>query len=299
MTTVEKDPVTGRQTTGHEWDGIRELNTPLPRWWILVFWVCVLWSAGTWLLMPSWPLRNSFTAGLLGYSSRAALEQDLATQAVERALWRERLVSLPAEAVEADPELLTYARAGGRIAFEENCAPCHGVGGVGAFGYPTLADDEWLWGGTLAEIEQTIKFGARSGNPQGHVSEMPRFGADGILTPDQIEQVADYVLTLADRAPKPDLPGATLFAENCAMCHGESGEGNSTVGAPPLNNQIWLYASKLTNQSPEVRAAEIQATVIRQVTRPRHGAMPAWSERLDPGTIRMLAVYVHTLGGGR
>jgi len=299
MGTVEKDPVTGRHTTGHEWDGIRELNTPLPRWWIVVFWVCVLWAVGYWVLMPSWPLRNGFTAGLLGYSSRAALDQELEAQAATRAVWRDRLVSLPAEAVEADPELLTYARAGGRIAFEENCAPCHGIGGAGAYGYPTLADDEWLWGGTLAEIEQTIKYGVRNANPNSHQSEMPRFGADGILTAEQIGQVADYVLTLADRAANPALPGAAIFADNCAVCHGENGEGTPAVGAPPLNNQIWLYASKLGNQSPEARATEIRATVISQVTRPRHGAMPAWSERLDPGTVRMLAVYVHTLGGGR
>ncbi|MFD2235569.1 cytochrome-c oxidase, cbb3-type subunit III [Phaeospirillum tilakii] len=299
MGTVEKDPVTGRHTTGHEWDGIRELNTPLPRWWVVVFWACVLWAIGYWVLMPTWPLRDDFTHGLLGYSSRGVLEQELALQRAERAAWRDRLVSLPIEAVEADPELLTYARAGGRIAFEENCAPCHGVGGVGAPGYPTLADDEWLWGGTLPEIEQTIKFGVRNSNPDSHQSEMPKFGADGILTPDQIEQVADYVLTLANRSPNPALPGAAIFAENCAVCHGEQGEGTPAVGAPPLNNQIWLYASKLTNQTPEVRAAEIRALVVRQVTRPSHGSMPAWSERLDPGTIRMLAVYVHTLGGGR
>lgn len=299
MAPVEKDPVTGRYTTGHEWDGIRELNTPLPRWWILVFWVCVIWSIGYWILMPTWPLLNGYTPGILGYSSRADLETELAAQKASRAVWLNRIESLPAAAVEADSELLTYARAGGRIAFEENCAPCHGIGGVGAFGYPTLADDEWLWGGTIDEIEQTIKFGVRNSNPNSHQSEMPKFGADGILTPEQIEQVADYVLTVADRSPVATLPGAAIFAENCAVCHGEGGEGNKEIGAPALNNQIWLYASKLGNQTPEVRDAEIRAAVISQVTRPRHGAMPAWSERLGPGTIRMLAVYVHTLGGGR
>lgn len=299
MASVEKDPVTGRYTTGHEWDGIRELNSPLPRWWILVFWVCVIWSIGYWILMPSWPLLNGYTPGVLGYSSRADLEGEIAAQKAERAVWLNRIESMPAAAIETDPELLTYARAGGRIAFDENCAPCHGIGGVGAFGYPTLADDEWLWGGTIDEIEQTIKFGVRNSNPNSHQSEMPKFGADGILTPEQIEQVADYVLTVADRAPVATLPGAAIFAENCAVCHGETGDGNKEIGAPALSNQIWLYASKLGNQKPEVRHAEIRATVISQVTRPRHGAMPAWSERLAPGTIRMLAVYVHTLGGGR
>lgn len=286
METGEYDPVTGRRTTGHEWDGISELNTPLPRWWLLVFWVCVLWAVGYWLFMPAWPLENGFTRGLLGYSSRAALEEQLAAQRAQRAPWLDRIRALPVAAIEADPELLTYVRAGGRIAFNENCAPCHGVGGVGAYGYPILVDDEWLWGGTLSEIEQTILYGVRNANPNSHQSEMPRFGADGILTPDQIGQVADYVVTMSERRPDAALPGAALFADNCAVCHGESGGGTKELGAPPLNNQIWLYKGG-------------REAIVAQVTRPRHGAMPAWSERLEPATIKILAVYVHTLGGGR
>jgi cytochrome c oxidase cbb3-type subunit 3 len=299
MATKEKDPVTGQHTTGHEWDGIKELNTPLPKWWVYVFWASVVWAVGYWVMMPAWPMVNGYTKGLLGYSSRATLEDDLAAQRLGRKAWLDRIESADAAIIERDSELLRYAIAGGRIAFNDNCAACHGVGGVGAYGYPTLADDEWLWGGTLAEIEQTIKFGVRNANPNSHQSEMPKFGADGILTTEQIGQVADYVLTVADRTPVSTLPGAAIFAENCSVCHGEGGEGNKDIGAPALNNQIWLYASKLGNQTPEIRAAEIRGVVIGQVTRPRHGAMPAWSERLGPGTIRMLAVYVHTLGGGR
>ena len=177
--------------------------------------------------------------------------------------------------------------AGGKIAFNENCAPCHGSGGVGVAGaYPTLADDEWLWGGTLADIEQTIKYGVRNTNKDSRASEMPKFGADGLLKAEQFSAVADYVLSVASKAPAKGSAGETVYAENCAVCHAEDGSGVAALGAPALNNQIWLY--KGTKEG-----------IMAQVNNPKHGSMPAWSERLDASTIKMLAVYVHNLGGGK
>ncbi|CAA7611494.1 Cbb3-type cytochrome c oxidase subunit CcoP [Candidatus Terasakiella magnetica] len=286
MATIEKDSVSGQNTTGHEWDGIKELNTPLPKWWVYVFWASVVWAIGYWVMMPAWPTLNGYTKGYLGYSSRGELEKDLAEQKKSRSAWLSKIEASDVGAIEKDKDLLRYAMAGGKIAFNENCAPCHGVGGVGAYGYPALADDEWLWGGALAEIEQTIKFGVRNTNSSSRQSEMPKFGADGILKDDQIGQAADYVLSLASKAPAKGSAGETVYTENCAACHAEDGSGNKDLGAPALNNQIWLYKGT-------------KKDIVDQITKPKHGAMPAWTERLDASTIKMLAVYVHNLGGGK
>jgi cytochrome c oxidase cbb3-type subunit 3 len=286
MATIEKDSVSGQNTTGHEWDGIKELNTPLPKWWVYVFWVCVIWAIAYWFMMPTWPMLNGYTKGYLNYSSRGALEDELVVQKKARSAWGSKIEAASVDVIEKDSSLLQYALAGGKIAFNENCAACHGVGGVGGYGYPKLADDEWLWGGSINDIEQTVKFGVRNTNANSRQSEMPKFGADNLLTADQISQVADYVLTLANRAPAKGTPGETVFAENCAACHAEDGAGNKDMGAPALNNQIWLYKGT-------------KADIVAQVTKPKHGSMPAWSERLDPTTIKMLAVYVHNLGGGK
>jgi cytochrome c oxidase cbb3-type subunit 3 len=286
MATIEKDSVSGQNTTGHEWDGIKELNTPLPKWWVYVFWATVVWSIGYWFMYPAWPLVNGYTKGSLEYSSRGDLAKELDIQKKGRSAWLSKIEASDVAAIEKDKDLLRYAMAGGKIAFNENCAPCHGVGGVGAYGYPTLADDEWLWGGTLADIEQTVKYGVRNTNKDSRQSEMPKFGADGLLKDDQISAVADYVLSVASKAPAKGSAGETVYTENCAVCHGEDGSGQPALGAPALNNQIWLYKGS-------------KDAIVAQVTKPKHGSMPAWSERLDTNTIKMLAVYVHNLGGGK
>lgn len=291
MATIEKDSVSGQNTTGHEWDGIKELNTPLPKWWVYVFWATVLWAIGYWIVYPAWPTANGFTAGTFGWSSRGTLENELAAQKKARSVWLTKIEAADVADVEKDKDLLRYALAGGKIAFNENCAACHGTGGVGVPGaYPTLADDEWLWGGTLADIEQTIKYGVRNPNGNSRQSEMPKFGADGMLTPEQISQVADYVVSLSNKAPAAGSPGEAVFNDNCVACHAEGGVGNKDMGAPALNNQLWLF--KTAKES-------VKDLVTAQVNKPKHGSMPAWSERLDPTTIKMLAVYVHNLGGGK
>ncbi len=283
-----RDSVTGRETTGHEWDGIRELNAPLPRWWLYVFLATIVWGAGFALLYPTIPLGRTYFHGLLGYSSRAAVDHDVAVGAAGRADAMDRIRDLPLADIRRDAQLMEVAQVAGRIAFANNCAPCHGTAGSGRPGYPTLASDRWLWGGTAEAIQRTITYGIRSGHPDARVSEMPRFGADGILTPAQVGQVADFVLSLSGRAPAgaDTAPGAKLFADNCAVCHGDKGQGNLEVGAPRLNGQVWLYGGD-------------RAAIVRQVTQPRHGVMPAWTSRLDAATIKSLALYVHDLGGGQ
>ena len=288
MASIEKDPVSGQYTTGHEWDGIQELNTPLPRWWVYVFWVCIIFSVGYWIVYPAWPTPNGFTPGIWHWSSRGLLDQELAEQKIARSAWLSKFEASSVEDIEKDKTLLNYALAGGKIAFGDNCAACHGTGGVGAPGaYPSLADDVWLWGGTLADIQQTITHGVRNDDPDSRTSLMPNFGADGILQPEQIAQVAEYVAAVSHKQEAAALPGAAIFAENCTVCHGDNAEGNQAVGAPPLSTLVRTFTK------PTVEG------VTAQVTKPKHGVMPSWGRRLDASTIKMLTVYVHSLGGGK
>jgi cytochrome c oxidase cbb3-type subunit 3 len=282
------DKVSGTSTTGHEWDGIKELNTPLPRWWILTFYACIIWAFGYWLVYPAWPLLSGYTSGMLHYSTRADVAVQLADLEQIRGNKMVVLGAAPLADIEKDPALLALARARGKTVFGDNCAPCHGSGAAGAKGYPNLNDDDWLWGGKIEQIMQTIEFGARSGNAKAHESAMLAFGRDGILKPGEIVTVANYVRSLSGlstAAAFDAAAGRKIFAENCASCHGDAGKGNQELGAPNLTDKIWLYGSD-------------EATLIETITNGRGGVMPAWTGRLDPTTIKALAVYVHSLGGG-
>ncbi len=285
----EVDSVTGTSTTGHQWDGIKELNTPLPRWWILTFYATIVWAVAYWVVYPAWPLIQGYTTGFIQYSSRADVAVELANLEKLRGGKMITLNATPLADIEKDPALLALARARGKAVFGDNCAPCHGSGGAGAKGYPNLNDDEWLWGGSLDQISQTIAFGARSGHPKSHEGAMLAFGKDGILKKDQIVTVANYVRSLSGLSTAKDFEtsaGQKIFAENCAACHGDNAKGNIEQGAPDLTDKIWLYGSD-------------EKAIIETITNGRAGVMPAWSGRLDPATIKALTVYVHSLGGGK
>ena len=283
---VEKDEVTGVETTGHEWDGIKELNNPLPRWWVLVFYATIAFSVVWWILYPSWPTLTGYWGGILGSNQRLDLDRRMAEARAAQAQWLEKIATLDTEAVAADPELLSFAMRGGEVAFKENCAACHGLGGAGQFNYPSLADDDWLWGGTLADIEQTVRHGIRFyDDPDTRDSQMPAFG--DILEREQVEDVVQYVLSLSGRAEDAEAAsrGSEVFAEQCAACHGANGRGMKELGAPNLTDGIWLYGG----EPEDIRA---------QILRPRHGVMPAWETRLEDEVIKMVTIYVHNLGGG-
>jgi cytochrome c oxidase cbb3-type subunit III len=285
----EIDHVSGKTTTGHEWDGIKELNTPLPRWWLLTFYATILWAFGYWIVYPAWPLVSSYTTGVLHYSSRADVAVELANLEKIRGEKMAALGSASLSDIEKDPALLALARGRGKTVFGDNCAPCHGSGATGAKGYPNLNDDDWLWGGTLDQIMQTIQYGIRSGHPKTHESAMLAFGKEGVLKPDQIVTVANYVRSLSGLPAAPGYDAAAgkkIFADNCASCHGEAGKGNQDLGAPDLTDKIWLYGSD-------------EATIVETITNGRAGVMPAWVDRLDSSTIKAMAVYVHSLGGGK
>jgi cytochrome c oxidase cbb3-type subunit 3 len=282
------DTVTGTATTGHEWDGIRELNTPLPRWWLWLFYITIVWGIGYMIAYPAWPLVSSFTGGVLGWHSRTAIVSDLNELKTMRAPMTAKLEATKLADIKSDQALADFTYAQGRSSFRENCGPCHGAGGGGAKGYPNLNDNDWLWGGSLEQIQHTIEFGVRSGHTKSHESQMPAFGKDGILKPNEIVATATYVRALANLSTRPGTnleTGKKLYADNCAVCHGPDGKGNRELGAPDLTDGIWLFGSD-------------EATLIDVITNARSGVMPGWTGRLDPMTIKALTFYVHNLGGG-
>ena len=283
------DEATGTETVGHEWDGIEELNTPLPRWWLYTFYATILFAIGYVIVYPAIPGLHQGSAGLWKWSSRGSLAAETTAAEQERAGTLAAIAATSIENLPANPTLLNAAIAGGRAAFRVNCVQCHGAGAAGSKGYPNLNDDDWLWGGDLKTIETTIIHGIRyPGDDATRVSQMPSFGHDGILPPGQVEDVASFVRALSGRVAPGSAAaqrGRAVFAANCVVCHGAEGQGGRQVGAPNLSDSIWLYGDS-------------QAEVVASVTNAHAGVMPAWGQRLDPVTIKMLATYVHSLGGG-
>jgi len=266
------------------------LNTPLPRWWLWTWYACIAWAFGYWIAYPAWPLVTGATGGVLGWRSRAAINQDIAELQSLRGAMTEKLASAPLADIERTPELLSFARAEGAAVFANNCAPCHGAGAQGSKGYPNLNADRWLWGGKLEDIAQTITHGARwDADPKTHASLMPAFGRDAILKPDEVQAAANFVRSLSGLPLDPGADvekGRKLFADNCSACHGAEGKGNQEFGAPDLTTKVWLYGSD-------------KKAIVERITNGGGGVMPAWEAKLDPIAIKAVAVYVHSLGGGK
>lgn len=285
----EKDALSGVETTGHEWDGIKELNNPAPRWWLWVLYVTIIWSVGYWVLYPAWPTISGegFRGGTVGrdgtnqYTDLKASQIDIQNR---RDVYLSRFRDASYDDILNDPELYEFALAGGKAAFKDNCATCHGTGGAGAPGYPNLNDDDWLWGGAPADIEHTIRVGIRGLHEDTRSSMMPGFGQ--ILPNADQHKVAAYVSHLA-AGEQTSQEGAALFSQYCAVCHGEDARGTRELGAPNLSDAIWLKSEDGTQQA-----------ILAQMRHPKHGVMPTWEGRLDEDTIRLLTVYVHSLGGG-
>jgi len=288
MSTHEVDDLTGTQTTGHEWDGIKELNTPLPRWWLWTFYGTILFSIGYTIAYPAWPMISSATTGVLGFSTRANLDADLAAAKAAQGGLLEQVSATPVAEIPANADLARFATAGGKSLFKVYCSQCHGTGAAGSVGYPNLNDDEWIWGGSIDQIYTTITHGARSAaDADTRFNIMPNFGVDQVLDAAQIDTVAKQVASLSGlEGGAASDEGATIFAENCAACHGEAGEGLADLGGPSLTDQVWLYEGSLE-------------AIKAQVNQAKHGVMPAWGARLGDTAVKQLAVYVHSLGGGQ
>jgi cytochrome c oxidase cbb3-type subunit III len=285
----EIDGVTGTETTGHVWDDdLKELNKPLPRWWLYTFYVCIVWAFGYQIAYPAWPMLNSYTKGTLGYSERAHVAEALFETKMEQSKFLSAIGSTALADISKQPDLLSFTRAGGAAVFASHCSGCHGRGAQGFPGYPNLNDDDWLWGGKIDDIHKSITVGIRADHKDTRTTQMPKFGADKILDTAQINDTAEYVLSLSAQSKDTVAAerGGKIFAEQCAACHGEKGTGNQELGTPNLTDGIWLYGSS-------------KSDVIQSVVTGRGGTMPSWESRFDPATIKMLAVYVHSLGGGK
>ncbi|SMX48793.1 cytochrome-c oxidase, cbb3-type subunit III [Maliponia aquimaris] len=285
MSVGERDPVTGQATTGHDWNGIKELNNPVPKAVIAFIVVTHLYALVAWVLLPTWPLGQTYTKGLWGVDQKTAVAADIAQAEAARADWTTALETQSFEAIRADPDLMARAMATAAPLFGQNCQACHGTKGIGGPGFPRLSDDIWLWGGTAEEIAETLRFGINSPHPDTRFSQMPTFGRDGLLTRPEIAALTDYVLTLSGGVRAGDTSeGAVLFQDNCASCHGEDARGMTDQGAPNLTDADWLYGGD---------ADAIHTTLMNG----RQGVMPAWTDRLSEAEIRMLALYVQDLSG--
>ncbi len=280
----EGDP----NTTGHEWDGIMEFDNPMPRWWLWVFYATIVWGIGYSIAYPAWPLVSEATSGMLGWSSRAKVEAEIAAVETANAPINAQLEALELAAIPGHPELEGYAVSAGAAVFKTWCAQCHGSGAAGAKGYPNLLDDDWLWGGTMEDIHTTVSYGIRNEeSDDARFSAMPAFGRDGLLEKEQVSQVVNYVMSLSDTPQDASqvATGAAVFEANCASCHGEDASGDIYQGAPNLKDAIWLYGGDYE-------------TVYETVWNSRYGVMPNWDTRLSEAEIRAVSAYVHQLGGG-
>jgi len=279
----DRDELTGMQTTGHDWDGITELDTPMPRWWLWTMYLTIIWGLGYTIFYPAWPMVTEATSGVLGYSSRGEVAAEIAQVDEMNAPLDNAIVAAELTEIASNDELRNYSINGGGAVFRTYCSQCHGAGAAGAKGYPNLLDDDWLWGGDVEAIYLTIAHGIRSDiDDDTRYSEMPAF-AD-ILSDQEITDVSAFVGALAGGVSA-DHPGAEVFADNCISCHGEAGEGMREQGAPNLADAIWLYGGE-----PETIEASVRYS--------RYGQMPPWTGRLTEAEIRQVAVYVHGLGGG-
>ena len=282
------DDVTGVDTTGHDWDGIKELNNPLPRWWLWTFYLTIVWGIAYSIAYPAWPMIKGATSGLLGYSTRAEVAADIAAVDAQNAAVSARLASADLATLSPTDPAHQFGVAGGAAVFRANCSQCHGSGaaGVQAAGYPNLLDDAWLWGGSLEAIEYTVRHGIRNEQDfDARWSEMPAY--DEVLTEEEIVSTAEYVRSLSglDHDATLAVAGGEIFEAECSACHGENGMGDPELGAPNLTDAIWLYGGDLD-------------TVIETITNARFGVMPPWGQRLSEAEVKAVTLYVHQLGGG-
>lgn len=282
----EIDEVTGTDTTGHDWDGIKELNNPLPRWWLWSFYITIVWGIAYTIAYPAWPLISSATAGVLGYSTRAEVAQDIARFEDANAEISAELASADLGTLAENEELSRFATSAGGAVFRNNCSQCHGSGAAGFTGYPNLLDDDWLWGGDFENIEYTIRHGIRNEEDwDARYSEMTAY--DDIFSNEEVDQVVQYVRLISGQEHDATMAeaGTEIFLDNCAACHGDNGMGSRDLGAPNLTDAIWLYGGDLASLEQTVRYA-------------RFGVMPPWGERLTEAEIKAVTAYVHQLGGG-
>lgn len=289
MSLIERDPLSGYTTTGHDWNGIKELNAPIPKIVFIALGITFIYAVISWFLLPSWPVGNSYLPGLLGIDQRKTVASKIEDSVAERAHWEDQVRDLDYADIRSDDALMSNVLATAETLYGNNCQVCHGAGGVGGPGYPNLADDAWLWGGSADAIDYTLQVGINSSHPDTQLAQMLAFGRDGILGRDDIRNVVAYVQSLSgiedERAtPERKEAGAVIYEEQCAACHGDDGAGMVGAGFPNLTDQAWIYGGDWDS---------LMATIING----RQGYMPYWSDRLSATDIKMLTLYVQSLSG--
>ncbi|MFZ5622442.1 MAG: cytochrome-c oxidase, cbb3-type subunit III [Pseudomonadota bacterium] len=296
------------QTTGHAWDGdIQEFNNPLPRWWLWGFYATVVFAVVYWIIYPAWPVGGTYTKGVMNtitftvdgeertthWNTRSRLVKDMqeGKEALRSKEYMEKVAAADYDQILADPDMMAFVRSVTKGLFGDNCAACHGSGGTGVMGlFPNLADDDWLWGGTVQDIQTTLT--------EGRVGYMPAFGRT--FGEEQLDDVAHFVLSLSGHEVAADklVRGKQLFtteAGGCYYCHTAEGTGLKIQGAANLTDNIWTIADVPGQADLEGKIAAVKDVVRNGVNR----VMPAWQGRLDATQIKLLTVYVHELGGGQ
>jgi cytochrome c oxidase cbb3-type subunit III len=280
-----KKSLENSSTTGHNWDGVSEYDVPTPRWWLIVWIICIIWAIIYWFFYPAWPILSGNTKGSLNWTKFSELSKDQKEIEDKKIVYLDQMTKKSLPEILQDEKLMQFALNTGKSAFRENCSACHGQGAQGYKGYPNLNDDDWLWGGKLEDIYKTLLYGIRSGHDLARVNQMPSFGLDKVLKKAEINDTIEYVLSLSNKSEY-NANGEAIFKANCVACHGNEGKGNQELGAPNLTDAIWLYGSD---------KKDIYYTIYYA----RAGVMPYWNNRLDDNTIKSLSIYVHSLGGGK
>ncbi|NOT17527.1 MAG: cytochrome-c oxidase, cbb3-type subunit III [Sulfuriferula sp.] len=295
------------KTTGHAWDGdLQEYNNPVPKWWLVAFYISVAAAVIYWFLYPAWPVGGSYTKGFdtityvndkgetktTHWNTRALLMKETNEAVAAQKPYYTKVANTPFEKVTLDPELNSFVVSAGKQLFSDNCAACHQQGGAGKVGFaPNLTDDDWLYGGKFVNIQHTI-IGGRHGY-------MPPFAE--VLNDQQIKQLSDYVLSLSKIVvdPASAQAGNALFHSEtaaCYYCHGDNAKGRQEIGSANLTDRIWLWANVPGANTIADKEAAVQSVIRKGLNR---GVMPAWQDRLSADQIKLLTVYVHELGGGK
>jgi len=285
MSVEERDVLSGYATTGHEWNGIKELNTPVPKAVYIFLTAAVTFALIGWILWPAWPIGTTYTKGILGVDQRTTVTKELERAALDRQTWSKRIETESFADIQRDGALMNVVRETGHRLFGDNCAACHGVNARGQMGFPNLTTNSWLWGGTPEAIAETIRIGINAPRPDTRTSQMQAWGRDQLIPRDDVEKVATYVRSLSMPAVVAEAPhgmieaGKAVFKANCVPCHGEDAKGKTEVGAPDLTGAHWTYGSDAL-------------TVYTTIWGGRQGHMPSWESRLSPLERKILALYV-------
>ncbi len=277
--------------TGHEWDGIRELTNPPPRWWMISFHASWIFCIIYFILYPSIPLVHESTKGILGWTQIKEFKQAVAENDAIKAPYLKKVATMDGQALLADAGMRHFAESASKALFGDNCAACHGSGGEGAPGlFPNLDDDDWLYGGDFDTIVETITDG-REGSMPAHVD---------MLDDAEINKLADFVLAASKGKATP--AGFARFNEaGCAGCHGENAKGGAIndlgTGAANLTDGIWRFGGSRDEILRTIRYGVNEDPA--DVPQTRIAIMPAFGDKLSPEDIKMLAVKVHEFGGGK